>query len=60
MTILTLSDFGGYCSKQDNLSMVIQLLNNLNNFYNFLLQQAIIKDYQQTNNNTLFLFNTQN
>lgn len=43
MTVLTTADFGGYCSKTDNLNMSLHLLNNINNFYNFLITQGIAK-----------------
>ena len=46
MTIITTADFGGYCSKGDNLNMTLQILNNIQNFYNFLLTQAIAKDHE--------------
>lgn len=46
MTIVTVADFGGYCSKADNLNMSLQVLGNMQNFYNFLLTQAISKDYE--------------
>lgn len=45
ITILTTADFGGYCSKSDNFNMTQQILNNIPNFYNFLLTQTIAKDY---------------
>ena len=40
MTIITNADFGGYCSKADNLNMSLHILNNVQNFYNFLFSQA--------------------
>ncbi len=48
MTIVTTADFGGYCSKADNLNMILHILNNIHNFYNFLLTQAISKDHDDT------------
>ncbi len=47
MTILTVTDFGGYCSRQDNLNMTLVVLSNFQNFHNFVLQQAIAKDYEE-------------
>ncbi len=44
MTIVTCADFGGYCSKSDNVNMSLHVLNNVQNFYNFLLSQAIAQD----------------
>jgi Trp operon repressor len=42
LTILTISDFGGYCSKSDNLNMTLHVLpKNISNFYNYLLTQSI-------------------
>lgn len=46
MTILTVTDFGGYCSRQDNLNMTLVVLSNFQNFHNFILQQAIAKEYE--------------
>jgi hypothetical protein len=43
MTIITQADFGGYCSKNDNLNMSLHILMNMNDFYNFLFSQNIHK-----------------
>ncbi len=58
VTILTTADFGGYCSKSENFNMSLQILNNIPNFYNFLLTQAIAKDYEDSNKLPLFQFNS--
>lgn len=47
MTVITNADFGGYCSRNDNLNMSLHALGHMQNFYNFLLTQAISKGYEQ-------------
>ena len=41
MIILTVADYGGYCSKYDNLSMSQQVLNNITNFHHYLITKDI-------------------
>ena len=45
-----MADFSGYCSKADNLNMTLQVIDNMQNFHNFLQTQLINKQYENNFN----------